>query len=185
MAAPASSLRFEIYTSDRPRRFNDRTNFLGCCEISGLCAMIGRMSDEPKPGVIGSLPRTRPHRRSAKRAAPAGAPPVDTQAQEPAVVKAAALPKAKAAKPPRAAKPPAAAKPRAPRATPAASKPRAAKATPAPPKAAVSTPTPPAPPEPAPGLLQTAVQAAAELAEIGLHAGARALRGAVSRLPRP
>jgi len=46
----------------------------------------------------------------------------------------------------------------------------------------------PAPPRPEPephGPLETAVQAAAELAEIGLHAGARALRRAVSRLPRP
>jgi hypothetical protein len=34
-------------------------------------------------------------------------------------------------------------------------------------------------------VLETAVQAAAELAEIGLHAGARALRRTVSRLPRP
>jgi hypothetical protein len=33
--------------------------------------------------------------------------------------------------------------------------------------------------------LGTAVQAAAELAEIGLKASARALRGALSRLPRP
>jgi hypothetical protein len=31
----------------------------------------------------------------------------------------------------------------------------------------------------------TAVQAAAELAEIGLQAGTRALRRALSRLPRP
>ena len=34
-------------------------------------------------------------------------------------------------------------------------------------------------------ILGTAVQAAAELAEIGLSVGARALRNAVSRLPRP
>jgi hypothetical protein len=34
-------------------------------------------------------------------------------------------------------------------------------------------------------MLETAVQAAAELAEIGLHASARALRRAVSHLPRP
>jgi hypothetical protein len=33
--------------------------------------------------------------------------------------------------------------------------------------------------------LGTAVQAAGELAEIGLKASARALRGALSRLPRP
>jgi hypothetical protein len=34
-------------------------------------------------------------------------------------------------------------------------------------------------------ILGTAVQAAAELAEIGLSASARALRGAIARLPRP
>ncbi|MGH2870004.1 MAG: hypothetical protein ACRDNK_20850 [Solirubrobacteraceae bacterium] len=43
---------------------------------------------------------------------------------------------------------------------------------------------PPAP-DPAAGPLGTAVQAAAELAEIGMMASARALRGALSRLPRP
>jgi hypothetical protein len=83
------------------------------------------MTDDPQPGVIGSLPRSRPHRRSAKR------PP--------------------------------------------------APATPATPPAPRQLSTPPAPP----GALETAVQAAAELAEIGLHAGARALRGVVARLPRP
>jgi hypothetical protein len=34
-------------------------------------------------------------------------------------------------------------------------------------------------------IIGTAVQAAAELAEIGLSASARALRSAVARLPRP
>jgi hypothetical protein len=34
-------------------------------------------------------------------------------------------------------------------------------------------------------VLGTAVHAAAELAEIGLSAGARALRNAVGRLPKP
>ncbi|HVR05189.1 MAG TPA: hypothetical protein VMS02_04050, partial [Solirubrobacteraceae bacterium] len=34
-------------------------------------------------------------------------------------------------------------------------------------------------------ILGTAVHAAAELAEIGLTAGARALRSAIARLPRP
>jgi hypothetical protein len=34
-------------------------------------------------------------------------------------------------------------------------------------------------------ILGTAVRAAAELAEIGLSAGARALRNAIARLPRP
>src|SRR5689334_20702596 len=54
------------------------------------------MSDDSKPSVIGSLPRTRPHRRSDKRPAPAGAPPVDSRAQEPAVVRAAGPVKASA-----------------------------------------------------------------------------------------
>ncbi|MGI8505632.1 MAG: hypothetical protein ACR2MK_02300 [Solirubrobacteraceae bacterium] len=90
------------------------------------------MSDERPPGVLGGLPRTRPHRRSAKRAA---------------------------AKPRADAKPPSPGNP-AGRAKPA---PRADTATP----------------------VATAVQAAAELAEIGLMASARALRGALSRLPRP
>jgi hypothetical protein len=42
-------------------------------------------------------------------------------------------------------------------------------------------------PAPPPGrdVLGTAVQAAAELAEIGLSLGARALRGAAARVPRP
>ncbi len=42
-------------------------------------------------------------------------------------------------------------------------------------------PVPPSPPD----VVGTAVQAAAELAEIGLSVSARALRRAVSRLPRP
>ena len=144
------------------------------------------MTDEPEPGVIGSLPRTRPHRRSSKRAAPAGAPPVDTQAREPAVVKAAAAPKARSARPAtaRTTKP----------ATTRTAKPATAKRAPAKPaapaKPRASTPPPPTPPEPTrpeptPGVLETAVQAAAELTEIGLHAGARALRRVASRLPRP
>jgi hypothetical protein len=91
------------------------------------------MSDEQPDGVLGGLPPTRPHRRSAKR-----------------------------------------------RPAPATAKPR--------PKAGTAARGEPAP---APargnedGILGTAVQAAAELAEIGLMAGARALRGALSRLPRP
>ena len=127
------------------------------------------MSPEPEPGVIGSLPRTRPHRRSAKRAgSPAGAPPVDSQsAAEPEAVTAPAKPRRTAAKPTRTA-----AKPTR---TAASPKPSASKAPPPAPVAA----------DPSHGVLETAVQAAAELAEIGLHASARALRGAVSRLPRP
>jgi hypothetical protein len=143
------------------------------------------MTDEPEPGVIGSLPRTRPHRRSSKRPAPTGAPPVATQAQEPAVVKAAGAPKARARKPVAATRVPA--KPRTAKTKPAPIRPRTAKATPTPTRPRASTPAPTATPPSgsSPGVLETAVQAAAELTEIGLHAGARALRRVVSRLPRP
>ena len=91
------------------------------------------MSDEPQPSVIGSLPRTRPHRRSDKRAAPpSGTRPSTPRApprrpgqadrRKPTRAAAAAeLPQA-AAKPKRA---------------PAAAKPRAAK-----PAAAAAPPTP-------------------------------------------
>jgi hypothetical protein len=141
------------------------------------------MSDKPQPGVIGSLPRTRPHRRSNKRAAPpAGAAPVDAQsAAEPAVVKAAAP------RPKRAPKAKAQAKraPTAPRLHAVKPAPTATSPAPGPAKPTVAAPPEPAPADAPHGVLETAVQAAAELAEIGLHASARALRRAASRLPRP
>jgi hypothetical protein len=115
------------------------------------------MSEEQPPGVLGGLPRSRPHRRSAKR---------------PARVEQAAS----AAPAPVAPKPAARAKPKP--------KPKSAAVGPKAAKRATPTPSPP-PPERQPAVLGTAVQAAAELAEIGLMASARALRGALSRLPRP
>jgi len=152
-----------------------------------------RMSDE-RPDVIGSLPSTRPHRRSDKR----GPAKPDTEKQpaaaaEPKPTKpAAGKPAAKkpAAKKP-AAKKPAAKKPAAKK--PAAKKPAAKKPPVNVRTRATTPPPPPSPPRPAddrpadeqPGTLETVVQAAAELTELGLRAGARALRGAVSRLPRP
>jgi hypothetical protein len=107
------------------------------------------MSDERPDGILGSLPQTRPHRRSAKRPA------------APAVQSAEA-------------NPPPTPKPQAQPARKPQTKPRA-RATP--------EPTPPSASNE--GVLGTAVQAAAELAEIGLSASARALRGVLSRLPRP
>ena len=124
--------------------------------------MIGPMNDEPGPGVLGSLPRTRPHRRSDKRAAPApGGPAVQPSVQmaaEPTTTE------------PTTTETPEPARAHTPRPRPRPVKPPMAPAT---------------VPESPPGVLGTTVQAAAELAEIGLHAGARALRGALSRLPRP
>ena len=111
------------------------------------------------------------------------------------MVKAAAPAKAKAARKPaakpRAARPTPAASARPqptpatarPQPTPATARPKPKPATARPKPTASATPTPAR--EPSPGALETAVQAAAELAEIGLQAGARALRRAVSRLPRP
>jgi len=216
------------------------------------------MSDEPTDGVMGSLPRTRPHRRSAKRGPggqPARSPEADSQPAESTSThkrsSATAKPAARTTAPARAktkAKATPAAKTRAnanAKATPAT---RAkAKATPAPKGKAKATPAPkskanptggrsaagsagtptrslqsatapraagdrsrkpgatsqahhrtasrpdgpplprravPPAAEPA-GAVGTAVQAAAELTEIGLKASARALRGALSRLPRP
>src|SRR4051794_4639275 len=121
---------------------------------------MGEMAnDDVKPEVLTSLPRTRPQRRSAKRDAP--------------------KPRAKASttKPRAAAKPTAAAKPRA------AAKPKAtAKSRPIPP-AGFATPADRGD-RPAPGgveLIGTAIQAAGELAQIGLAIGGQALRSALGR----
>jgi hypothetical protein len=130
------------------------------------------MSEEPN--VLGSLPRTRPHRRSEKRGTPAGA-------RKPAAVR-------KAAAKPRAAKPTAAAPQR-----PARRKPvRAASDTPlrqpAQPRGIpAARRAPKRKPAPVTGaeIVGTAVQAVGELAELGLALGARALRNAAARLPRP
>jgi hypothetical protein len=122
-------------------------------------------SSDPSSGadereVFAGLPNTRPHRRSAKR---------DRPAREAATAKAkpAAKPKAKAK---------AAPKPKAkPASEPAAKVPPAGYATPRPdhdvPRGA--------------DLIGTAVQAAGELAQIGIAAGGRALKSAFERLPRP
>lgn len=160
-----------------------------------------RMSDKRSPGVLGGLPRTRPHRRSDKRAArpePGARPETDsrqvpatrpaptapiavattarsrrTAATQPAKARATQPVKARAARPAEAS----ATQPAQPRAT----RPRAAQPSPA----APSAPHPPAPEPGPPTPLGTAVQAAAELAEIGVTVSVRALRGALSRLPRP
>ena len=56
----------------------------------------GQMSDEPTDGVMGSLPRTRPHRRSAKRGPAAEPEPSPTAANQPAAAPPAATVKAMA-----------------------------------------------------------------------------------------
>jgi hypothetical protein len=83
--------------------------------------------------------------------------------------------------------PPADEPPRAPRTPRSRPKPRAERLR-QPPQPAGTPPTPRSrKPVPATGadIIGTAVQAAAELAEIGLTVSARALRNAVARLPKP
>jgi hypothetical protein len=122
------------------------------------------MNDEPTSEVLSGLPRRRPHRRSEKRDAP-----------QP---RGAVVP---------AGRPDLAQTPRAP-SGPASERLR----QPAQPEGIPASP-PGAEPAHAGSfssaggaeLLSTAVQAAAELTEIALSAGARALRNSISRLPRP
>lgn len=132
--------------------------------------------------VFGSLPNARPQRRSARRdrstakAKPAAAGPADpaaTRAAEPAAKpKPAARAKAATSAKP---KPAARAKTTPPRAT-AAQIPPAGYATPRTDDDGVPRGA---------DLVTTAVQAAGELAQIGLAAGGRALKSALERLPRP
>jgi hypothetical protein len=128
--------------------------------------------------VFGSLPNTRPQRRSAKRdRGGAKGKPAATQAQtaaaKPAKPKAGAGARAKpAARASAKAKPAAQAGP-----APSASKiPPAGYATPRADDDGVPRGA---------DLVTTAVQAAGELAHIGLAAGGRALKSALQRLPRP
>jgi hypothetical protein len=172
------------------------------------CAIITIVPDEQRPNdVLGALPRTRPHRRSDKRkpqgaaaakparaakttarAPKAGATP---KASKTAPAKAKAKPVAKATTPRKPAplrgasakpksKPERLRQPAQPAGTPArgpaSARPPAREAAPA-----TRRSGPPSGGE----IFSTAVQAAAELAEIGLTASARALRNALSRLPRP
>jgi hypothetical protein len=162
--------------------------------------------------VLTALPSSRPHRRSDKRAAgpesasaqDAAVPPKPPPPKAASVGKAAPPPERasvrKAAPPPKPASVRKAAPPPKPasvrKAAPAperATRPRAApRPRREPPLRQPPQPRglPPRPERSAPAslgrtdLLSTAVQAAAELAEIGLSASARALRQAVSRLPR-
>jgi hypothetical protein len=155
--------------------------------------------------VFGSLPNTRPQRRSARRdRAGAKAKPA-TSAQAKAGARAAKPQPAAKAKPAAQAKPrpaaraePAARGQRAASAKPAAPAKPAASAKPAaeaaPPRTTASQippagyATPHADDDGVPRgteLVTTAVQAAGELAQIGLAAGGRALKSALGRLPRP
>jgi outer membrane biosynthesis protein TonB len=166
---------------------------------------------KPSSDVLGSLPRTRPQRRSSKRAdAPVTAAADVTETKPtPKPKRAPAKPKTTAA----ATKPKPKRAPAKPKTTAAATKPKpkparpkaAAAKKPATPRATATAAAQPAPPtsprtetqqqpsqprrsiEPPSGtdILQTAAQAAGDIASLGIEAGRRAVRGALSRLPRP
>jgi len=159
---------------------------------------------DPDREVMTSLPRSRPVRRSAKRgdrpvaegAARASSKPVAPR--KPRAAKA--VPAAAAAKPasaPRAAAKRAASKPEAaPRAAAKAAKPAPStereRSRDSPrrkvPAAGYAAPDGPAgEPSASPGaeLVSTTIQAAAELAQIGLTVGRQTLRSMLDRLPKP
>jgi hypothetical protein len=153
------------------------------------------MADQRQSDVLGALPRTRPHRRSAKRPQRTG-----ETAAKPRKPARTAGPATRPSRNPATAQPGRAkAKPRA--VTSSRSGPRpVAGARSAPtskskadrlrqppqPRGIPRQPRSPVPPTPErPEILGTVVQAAAELTEIGLSLGAHLLRRAVARLPRP
>jgi hypothetical protein len=117
--------------------------------------------------VMSSLPRTRPQRPSRRRASGRAG---DAKAK------------------PAAARPKAAAKPASRRSRAASARPKPQGVRPSAATSAASKPPPPKRPASPPSgtdLVGTAVQAAGELAQLGLTLGTRALRDVVKRVPRP
>ena len=140
-------------------------------------------SDPPAGGdrdVFSGLPNARPQRRSAKRDRPAKQAKGASKAKKaPPQARAAASsrPAAARVKP----RPAASSRPAAARAKP---RPAAKTKAPAVPPAGYATPVDDDRPR-GTDLVGTAVQAAGELAQIGIAAGGRALKSAIERLPRP
>jgi hypothetical protein len=128
------------------------------------------MPDERPPEVLTALPRTRPHRRSNKRPTRTTEP----RATEPKATESGTGDAIRATP-----KPPPLRQPAQPAGTPDAPPTRKPADDPLSPEPSASRL--PSGTE----LVGTAVQAAAELAEIGISMTARALRRTVSRLPRP
>jgi hypothetical protein len=124
-------------------------------------------SDGGEREVFAGLPNSRPHRRSAKRDRPVRAAdaPAKAKTEGKPAGKASAKPKAKAARP--------------------SAAPRAAASSSEIPPAGYATPRDDDDALKGADLLTTAVQAAGELAQIGIAASGRALKSALHRFPRP
>ena len=151
------------------------------------------MSDKSdEESVLGSLPATRPTRFGAERRKTDGGGTATATKAKPKTAAAKSATRAAAAKQKAAApEPKVKAKPRAP-ASPPSPKPRPVRA--GAPSLAESTrrartaePPPESKTSPPSGteLVTTAIQAAGELAQIGLAVGGQVLRRAVDRLPKP
>jgi hypothetical protein len=126
---------------------------------------MGESDEREGAEVLKSLPARRPQRRSARRG---GAKPAARKSAPRKKAAAAAKKPATAARKPAAGRRPVGVRP--------------SEAT----RAASSTPSErPAQSPEGIELVGTAIQAAGELAQLGLTLGTKALRGAVSRLPRP
>jgi hypothetical protein len=137
-------------------------------------------SSDPSDGdVFSGLPHARPQRRSAKRDRP-GKGAKAARAEPPAEAKGTRRAAKQAPPQTRAA---ASTKPAAAGGKRARAKAAAPKAPPVPP-AGYATPVDDDRPHGA-DLVGTAVQAAGELAQIGIAFGGRALKSAIQRLPRP
>lgn len=149
--------------------------------------MADRPDNDRGADVMSSLPAKRPQRPSARRAK------ASTQAKRPASgtrtrrtsskPAAAARTRAQSAARGRSGAQATGDRPAAVR--PSAATARAREPGPKPTTGDQSTSSPPAGPPSGVELITTAVQAAGELAQIGLSLGVRTLRGAISRLPRP
>jgi len=131
--------------------------------------------------ILGSLPATRPTRFGRDRAKASGGGTATATKAKPkpkAAAKSRTRPKPKAA--PRAVKPDAAHGPRPVRAgSPSLAEPtRRARTAEPPPQPTTSPPS-------GTELVTTAIQAAGELAQIGLAVGGQVLRRAVDKLPKP
>jgi len=136
---------------------------------------MSERDDDSGDEVLRSLPSRRPQRRSARRdgATAAKRAPAKSRAAKPSAVKAAT------------AKPPAAKRVRPKAAGANGGKLRGVRPSEATSAASSKPGARPATPPEGVELVGTAIQAAGELAQIGLSLGTKALRGAVRRIPRP
>ena len=138
-----------------------------------------KKSTAAQPSVLGSLPATRPERLGRRNAASTAKPP----AAKPVVATATAT------------KPKPKPKPKATRSTAASRAATAEKAAAAKRRADRPAPSPPPPPQDkprrvtgppsGPELVTTAIQAAGEIAHIGITVGGQVLKRAARRIPRP